>query len=273
MAKLIDFDNPDTFPKELQMWDDEFEKNIRSKISLEKVTEWWQIKEQLEPLHLERKKIVTEFLKNSMDREVVVCHCTRILNENAYLKQGIMAGGRHDALEEKRIRKLFSEVEIPEDMIRKIFEHIYKSWNKDKESRTASVHFFIDKNYGYNDIKISTFAINLGGEIVRGSMEAIDMGLYKREPYKRLWILGKPCIIKFKCKLSDIHESTRGLLIAEIVKYFIVTKMYGYSYEFEFMGMTTGDVPPENIISIEVIKNFIEIQGEYEDEGFYDELK
>ena len=37
--------------------------------------------------------------------------------------------------------------------------------------------------------------------------------------------------------------------------------------------MTTGNVPPENIISIEEIQNFIEIQGEYEDEGFYDELK
>ena len=61
-------------------------------------------------------------------------------------------------------------------------------------------------------------------------------------------------------------------MIAEIVKYFIVTKMYGFSYEFEFTGMTIGGISPENIISIEEIQNFIEIQSEYEDEGFYSEL-
>lgn len=115
-------------------------------------------------------------------------------------------------------------------------------------------------------------AINLGGEILRWSIEGINKDLYKQEPYKRLWILGKPCIVKFKCKLSEIYENFRVSLIAEIVEYFIVTKMYGFSYEFEFMGMTIGSVPPENIISIEEIENFIEIQGEYEDEGFYSEL-
>lgn len=273
MGKLIDFDNSDTFPKELQMWDAGFEKYIKNEISLENVKEWWQIKTQLEPLHLEREKIVTEFLKNNMDTEVAVYHCTRILNEDDYLKQGIVISGGRGSLEEKRIRKLFSEVKIPEDMIEKIFEHIYKIWDRDKQSRTTAVHFFSDKKHIYDEVTASTFAINLGGEIVRWSMEAVDINLYKQEPYKRLWILGKPCIIKFKCKLSDIAETKRDLLIAEIVNYFIVTKMYGYPYRVEFTGMTTGNVPPENIISIEEIKNFIEIQGEYEDEGFYDELK
>lgn len=72
--------------------------------------------------------------------------------------------------------------------------------------------------------------------------------------------------------LLEIHDYCRYALIVEIVKYFIVAKMYGYPYEFEFTGMTTGNVPPENIISIEKIQKFMEIQGEYEDEGFYDEL-
>ena len=46
MKELIDFDNPDTFPKELQMWNDEFEKYIHDNISLDGVTEGWQIREQ-----------------------------------------------------------------------------------------------------------------------------------------------------------------------------------------------------------------------------------
>lgn len=34
-----------------------------------------------------------------------------------------------------------------------------------------------------------------------------------------------------------------------------------------------GAVPPEDIISIEKIKDFVKLQEQYEDDGFYDELK
>lgn len=131
------------------------------------------------------------------------------------------------------------------------------------------------KKESYKRIKRRTesiFATNLGGEIVRWSIENIDKNLHKKEPYKRLWILGKPCIIKFKCKLSQMRERSRTDVIVEILKYFIVTKMYKYPYEFDFTGMTIGSVPSENILSIEEIENFIEIHEKYE-VGFYDELK
>lgn len=39
MREMIDFDNPSSFPKELQMWDARFEDYIRNRISLEGVTE------------------------------------------------------------------------------------------------------------------------------------------------------------------------------------------------------------------------------------------
>lgn len=121
---------------------------------------------------------------------------------------------------------------------------------------------------------VNYFAINLGGEILRWSLEAIDRELYKQEPYKRLWIKGTPSVIKFKCKLLDIHKVCRNRLIAGIVKYYIVRDLYGYKYEFAFAGMTTGSVPPENIISIEEIENYLQMQERYQDfEEFYDELK
>lgn len=202
MKKLIDFDNPDTFPKELQIWDAGFEKYIDSNISLDGVTEWWQIKDQLQSLHIEGKRIVTQFLKNNMETEVVVSHCTRVLDEESYWKQGLIISGGQGSLEEQRIRKLLVQIGVSEDMIEKIFEHIYLYWNRDRKSRTKSVHFCIDKKYIYNDYKISNYAINLGGEILRWSIEGINKDLYKQEPYKRLWILGKPCIVKFKCSAS-----------------------------------------------------------------------
>lgn len=37
MREMIDFDNPSSFPKELQMWDARFEDYIRNRISLEGV--------------------------------------------------------------------------------------------------------------------------------------------------------------------------------------------------------------------------------------------
>lgn len=81
-------------------------------------------------------------------------------------------------------------------------------------------------------------------------------------------------VITFRIKLGDIHETYRNRLIAEIVKYNITKDLFGFDYEFEFTGMTVGDVPPQNILNIEEIKNYIQMQEKYPDyEGFYDELK
>lgn len=126
----------------------------------------------------------------------------------------------------------------------------------------------------YKDDQLNHFAINLGGEILRWALESMDRELYRTEPYKRLWIKGTPSVIKFKCRLRDIYEGCRNDLIAEIVKYYIVKNIYGYPYEFEFTGMTKGKVPPENIISIEEIKGYIQMQEKYPDYvEFYNEIE
>lgn len=272
MREMIDFDNPSSFPKELQMWDARFEDYIRNRISLEGVTEWWQIEHQLQDLCLKESNSVVDFLNNNLETEVAVWHCTRVLNEEDFWRNGIIVSGGRGCLGEKRIRLHLSQIGVAQDMIEKIFKHIYVYWDRNIESRTESVHFQGDKKTIYNDVNASIFATNLGGEIVRWSIENIDKNLHKKEPYKRLWILGKPCIIKFKCKLSQMRERSRTDVIVEILKYFIVTKMYKYPYEFDFTGMTIGSVPSENILSIEEIENFIEIHEKYE-VGFYDELK
>ena len=45
------------------------------------------------------------------------------------------------------------------------------------------------------------------------------------------------------------------------------------SYNIEFTGKTNGPIPPEDIIGIEEIKNFIKIQEKYPDfQHFYEEL-
>lgn len=271
---MIDFDNPNTFPKELKNWGTEFEKMILRRVNMDNIEEWWQIEHQLQDIRIGESKLVKDFVKENMDTEIAVCHCTRILDENEYWKHGLVTAGGENSAGEKRLRKLLVDIGLDDDKIEEVFSHVYYLWNRDKQSRTKSVHFFADKSQVYKDDQLNHFAINLGGEILRWSLEAIDRELYKKEPYKRLWIMGTPSVITFKVKLSDIHEIYRNSLIAEIVKYNITKYLFGFDYEFEFTGMTVGDVPPQNILSIEVIKDYIQMQEKYSDyEGFYDELK
>lgn len=271
---IIDFDSPDTFPASLCSWDESFEKMIRSKLNLDNVKEGWKIKEQLHDLNIGEMPIVTNFVSTHLDTEVAVCHITRLLDKNQIFKEGLVTGGGRGSVAENRIRKILQNIGLEDEKINEIFIKIYYYWDRDKEQRTESVHFVLGKNVVYNDDRVNEFAVSLGGEVLRWSLENIDSNLYKQEPYKRLWVDGTPSIVKFKCKLSEVNRIQRNQLVAEIVKYFIVTKMFGYSYEFEFTGMTDCFVPAENIISIEEIAGFIEMQEKYPDfKGFYDDVK
>ena len=271
---MIDFDNPNTFPNELKNWGTEFEKMVLRRVNTANIEERWQIEHLLQDIRIGESQLVTDFVKENMDTEIAVCHCARILDENEYWKHGLVTAGGENNAGEKRLRKLLVDIGLDDDKIEEVFSHAHYLWNRDKQSRTKSVHFFVDKSQVYKDDQLNHFAINLGGEILRWSLDAIDRELYKEEPYKRLWIMGTPSVITFKVKLGDIHEIYRNSLIAEIVKYNITKDLFGFDYEFEFTGMTVGDVPPQNILSIEEIKNYIQMQEKYPDyEGFYDELK
>lgn len=276
MDNIIDFDLPEKFPYELNDLGYEFEKRLYSSINMREIEEWWQVEHKLRNMYIDDMPLVTDYIKHNSDKEIACYHCTRILDIRKYWDEGIITGGGKGSTAEKRLRELFSSIGLNNNEIDDIFSHIYYYWNRDGGSRTNAVHFFLDKKHIYNDDKANIFAINLGGEIVRWSLESIDRELFKREPYKRLWILGTPSIIKFKCKLCNIPETSQRDIIAEIIKYNIVSKIYNFpnKYVSEVTAMTIGNVPPQDIISIEEITNYISIQEKYFDfEGFYTELK
>ena len=271
---LVDFDNPRSFPASLGNWNEKFENMIRNRIKLDNETEWWEIESQLQDIPISEMPIVADFISANPDVEVAVYHVTRLLDKNQILSEGLVTGGGKDSIAEIRIKALLEHIGLDKNKINEIFTNIYDYWERDKDERTKSVHFILEKSIVYKDDKVNGFAENLGGEILRWSLEDYDNDLYKQEPYKRLWIEGTPYIVKFKCRLSDVHEKCRNLMVAEIVKYFIVTKMYGFPYEFGLTGMTYGSVPAENIISIEEIEGFTVMRGKYPDYAeFYDELK
>ena len=56
MSKIIDFDNPISFPQSLCTWDERFEQEILRRVSLKGVSEWWQIEQQLQDMHITIRK-------------------------------------------------------------------------------------------------------------------------------------------------------------------------------------------------------------------------
>ena len=107
---MIDFDNPNTFPKELKNWGTEFEKMILKRVNTDNIVEWWQIEHQLQGIRIDESKLVTDFVKENMDTEIAVCHCTRILDENEYWEHGLMTAGGKNSVGERRLRKLLVDI-------------------------------------------------------------------------------------------------------------------------------------------------------------------
>ena len=270
--EVIDFDRPEeTFPDELRNWDSDFENYIKQNINVNDTTEWWDVRQQLWDLNIDRNSIVQNFVASNMDAEIAVCHVTRLLDTNTVFQEGLWAFGGSESLGEKRIRDTLVRIGAKEDCIAEILEHANYYWNRDKESRKESIHFMIDMGHVYREKTACEFAANLGGEILRWSLEGVDKGLYKQEPYKKLWLEGTPSIVKFKVKLKNILDYCRDNLIAEILNYSIVRKIYDLQYEFDCTGMTTGAVPAEDIISISEIKGFVDIQKKYDEyKDFYE---
>ena len=60
---MIDFDNPNTFPKELKNWGTEFEKMILRRVNMDNIEEWWQIEHQLQDIRIGESKLVNDFVK------------------------------------------------------------------------------------------------------------------------------------------------------------------------------------------------------------------
>ena len=118
---MIDFDNPKTFPKKLKNWGTEFEKMVLRRVNTANIEEWWQIEHLLQDIRIGESQLVTDFVKENMDTEIAVCHCTRILDENEYWKHGLVTAGGENNAGEKRLRKLLVDIGLDDDKIEEVF--------------------------------------------------------------------------------------------------------------------------------------------------------
>ena len=270
MVDIIDFDDVLSFPDSLSSLNMRFVSDIVGKLDLRDNCNVWEIKKQMQDLHIDEMPIIDDYLKNNMNQKIAVWHASRLMNNDDIWTNGLVTDGGRESSGEKRINSLLEYIGLGEKEIKVIMNAVYYYWYRDKDQRTQSVHFFFDKNLVYNDDRINAFALNLGGEVLRWSLESIGKELFKKYPYKRLWIEGRPSIIKFQCALSNVHPLCRKKVLAEIIMFSLITKHYGLSYDFEFTGMTVNKIPPKDIISIETIKDYVGIQQKYSEyKDFY----
>ena len=266
---MVDLDDFSTYPEEIRDWVLKNGEWFKQTISRE-TAKGRRIEKIIEDMKLAHESFVLDFIHRNACMEVCVWHATRIEDEKQFFDNGLLIIGAENP--RRRYCDLFRRIGLQEADMKPIFKEMEKLWRRCEVTRVKAIHFFAQKSLS-EDLQMSYFAVNIGGEVLRWALESVDKDLHKAEPYKRLWILGKPCIIKFKCKLGDMYELSRIRVVIELVKYFVITELYASTYEIECDGFCTVSIPPENIVTIEEMKNFIETQEAYGYKGFYDELK
>lgn len=255
---MIDLDNPNTYSNEIRDWVLSNSNYFISIISEVKYTEGWEIAHILDDKKLEESEILSKFIKNNSNTEFCVWHATRIENNEQFWENGIRAFSKDVAQREKEAKRLLRRIGLRKDQVELILKKMECYWKRDESSRLEAVHFFSCKE-NIKDDRLNEFAINLGGEIVRWALNDIDECLYKNEPFKRLWIWGKPSIIKFRCKLGEMERRTQENICVELVKYIVITKVFKLSYVINCKGFKNGSVSPKDILLIEEIENYLRI--------------
>lgn len=271
--RIVDLDDVDSYPSDIEQWILEYREYFEKTLGERQYSEGWEIGKRLNDMSICDSNYVQEYIVDNPDMEFIVCHATRIENIYSFLQRGIRVINGCNSDTEDEIRALLKRVGFNYEQECQLIEKISRYWKRDKTTRVGMIHFF----YPYRNIKdpmIRQFAINLGGECVRWGIEDVDSELFKQEPYKRLYIQGTPCVIKFKCRLKDMERSTQERIIRELIKYYIITDIFGLDYMVEDTGMKRNNVNPEDIVEIVEIGDFIEKQELFDDmKHFYDELK
>lgn len=270
---MIDLDNPLTYPFDIKEWVINMKSYFLQKIPFNSYEHDYEIIHQLWDMHIEEQPFIQNYIQHNSNTEFTMWHNTRIEKKESYLENGILSFGGDIQQAQERIAKLLERIGINDPDKSILLDKIKYFWKRDGDTRTNAVHFFLSKSQ-IHDPQLMEFSSNLGGECVRWGMCSISSELYRQEPYKRLWICGTPCSIKFKSKLKDIDLFSQEHIVREIAYYFVMNCIYNLPYIPEDTGHRIGNVPAEDILCIEEIQNFIEEQEVFEEyQNFYDELK
>lgn len=229
---MIEFNNPETFPKVLLQRNSELEKYVD--LVKDNPSEWWQLRAILQDNNISNIRMVSSYIDEHLDDEISLFHYSRLQSFEQIMKEGLITGGNRNGLGDKRIRSMLSSVGFSTDHIEMIMNRVYYYWERDVDSRNESVHFVIDRNHIIRDDTFWAFTENIGGEILSWAIEDCGFGLDNEiKSSNMLRELGVPCVVNFKCKLSNIGLICRKGLIANIIMYNIIHSILNKPYCFD----------------------------------------
>lgn len=254
---MIDFDNPETYPQEIRDWVKSNEDYFTQVLSRHDYSDGWEVSYIVDDLHLADNDFVRRFVCENQDLDILVWHATRIENIDFFKEKGIRVIKGLGSETEKEYRALLQRLGFNKNQEDEVIRKASYYWMRDAASRIDTVHFFYGKDF-INDPQLNEFVISLGGECLRWGINDIDTQLYRQEPYKRLWIVGKPCIIQFECKLKELSEISQYDVVTEVIKYFVINDICHLIYEMRVTGWKYGCVTPDHIRAIEEISDSIE---------------
>lgn len=268
---MIDLDDVSTYPDDIRKWVIERQNFFLNIVPIHSYEFNYEIITKLHGIWFNGIPEFVEFLNKYQDTEVTGWHITRIEDLDAFRKQGILTmNGDIDAGIKRLDYYLNKKLKVDNDVYRIITEKAKCYWNRD-DGRTKSVYFFFTKINTIGDPKAMMFAANLGGETLRWALKALDKEAYRKEPYKRLWIWGEPCRVKFKAQLKEMNESTQSYIIRELALYFAMKDIYGCDYFPAYTGEKRGNICPDSILQIERIEKYEHIMSQFADfENFYE---
>lgn len=268
---MIDLDDVSTYPVDIRKWVIERKNFFPNIVPAHSYEFDYEIIHKLQDVWFDEIPEFVEFQKKYQYTEFTGWHITRIEDLDAFRKQGIltMNGDIDEGM--KRLDYYLSEkLKVDNDAHRIIAEKAKFYWNRDV-GRIRNVCFFFTKTKTIGDPQAMMFAASLGGETLRWSIKALGKEAYRKEPYKRLWIWGEPCRVKFKAQLKEMEKRTQSHIIRELVFYFAMKDIYGCDYIPDDTGEKRGEVSSDCILQIDKIENYEDIMSQFADfENFYE---
>lgn len=266
---MIDFDMTDTYPEEIRQWVIEKKNYFLSKVPYGSYEFDYEIEHVLCDIWFDDFPDIKKFISDNQETEFTAWHNARVYDKESYLNNGIQSFGGDIEEARRRESEILDIIGLGQVEKKQLLDKMEVYWKRDKETRTNRVHFYLS-DVQKNDAQLLEFASNLGGEILRWSLSAIDETLYRKEPYKKLWLLGKPCRIKFKYKLKELPYLEQVQIIKNIIIYFALKEVYGFECIPEDTGSKIGNVSPNNILKIDEVPDFVERLEVYEEyKDFY----
>lgn len=245
---IIDLEFLDTYPKKalqiIEKYIDLFSDKIKEDISkceviydidIDCAVENYLCPYKAEDLYRKLKGIFLNYY-------FVVYHATRLM-DNSIKKDGFYINKKEYL---KYLEDIYLSEGFSKDEVITVIDIINDEYIRKYEYSNYRLNFFGNRLdfIGNNKNGYDQFCENLGGELARWGIQESHSKYY--EPLKK----GKPCLIKFKIKFSDIANYKQDDIIYEFVKFMCAKKFFRRDYKISFEANTEKKITGDNILEI-----------------------